>query len=113
LLIACIGWLAAAWALPEKDWPDWARGARTRPFLASGAETLKSLVPGSARDRSAALAAEAQGRLEQAKDAERLMRTFSNPGGSPGAAPPAAEAPKGAPSPSAYKAQERKEMDRL
>jgi membrane protein required for colicin V production len=110
LLIACIGWLAAAWALPEKDWPDWARGARTRPFLASGAQTLKSLIPGSARDRSAALAAEAQGRLEQAKDAERLMRTFSNPGGG---GTPAAEPPKNPSAPAAYKAQERKEMDRL
>jgi membrane protein required for colicin V production len=110
VVIACIGWLAAAWALPEKDWPDWARGARTRPFLASGAETLRALVPSSARERSSALAAEAEGKLEQAKEAERLMRAFSHPGGNAGGAPPAADVAKGAP---AYKPQERKEMDRL
>jgi membrane protein required for colicin V production len=106
VIIACLAWIAASWALPEKDWPDWARGARTRPFLASGADTLRALVPGHTRERGAALAAEAQQKLDQAKEAERLMRALSTPT-TPG------EPAKAAPAASGYKPQERKEMDRL
>jgi membrane protein required for colicin V production len=104
LAIVCLAWIAAQWALPEKEWPDWARGARTRPFLVSGAETLKSFVPGAARDRGAAVAAEAQQKLEQARDADRLMRQLSQP---MSATAPAASSGTG------YKPGERKDMDRL
>jgi membrane protein required for colicin V production len=102
--LVCLGWLAATWALPEKDWPDWARGARTKPFLVSGAETLRGLVPGHARERGAALAAEAQQKAEQAREADRLMRAFGNP--------PHKDAPPG-PAAAGYKPAERKDMDRL
>jgi membrane protein required for colicin V production len=84
------------------------RDARTRPFLASGAEFLKSFVPAGARERGAATVTEAQRTYEQARDAEKLMRALSQP------APAAGAAVKSAPLPSVgYKPQQRKEMDQL
>src|SRR5258708_14980128 len=59
-VIACLAYLALTWALPEKDWPDWAQHARTRKFLASGADALRSLVPAHAGERSAAAASDLQ-----------------------------------------------------
>jgi membrane protein required for colicin V production len=105
VVIACLGFLALSWAIPkEGDWPSWVRGARTRTFLASGAEVLKSLVPSEARERGAATALEAQRSFEQAREAEQMTRALLNP---------AAPAP-GKTGPSAgYKPAERREMDRL
>jgi membrane protein required for colicin V production len=102
-VIVCLAWIAAIWLLPEKDWPDWARGARTRPFLVSGAEALKGLVPSHARERGAAVAVEAQQKLEQAREADRLMRQLSRPAAPPDTKPAAA----------GYKPAERRDMDRL
>jgi membrane protein required for colicin V production len=114
IAIACVAWIAASWALPEKDWPDWARGARTRPFLMSGADTLRSLVPGQARERGAATAAEAQRVYEQAREADRLMRALSAPvSGTPVPAAAVGGAKALAPAPSGYNPSARKDMDRL
>jgi membrane protein required for colicin V production len=107
--VVCLAWIAASWALPEKDWPDWARGARTRPFLVSGADTLRSLVPGAARERGAAVAAEAQQKLETAREADRLMRQLSTPM-SPADAKAAVNSAGGA---GGYKPDQRRELDRL
>lgn len=110
-VFACLAYLALTWALPEKEWPDWAQNARTRKLLASGAETLRSLVPSHTMERGAAAAADAQRAIEEkARDeiADRAIRALSAPGGGvpklpAGAAPPVP----------AYKPGERKEMDRL
>jgi membrane protein required for colicin V production len=108
VVLACLGFIALSWAIQEKDWPGWVRESRTRPFLANGAEMLKSFIPAAARERGAATAIEAQKGIDQAREAEQLMRALTTP--TP-AAPPAAK-PGTAP-PAGYKPQERKEMDRL
>lgn len=108
VLVACIGYIALSWAIQERDWPVWVHDARTRPFLASGAELIKSFLPAEARERGAATAAQAQQGLDQAREAERLMRALATPtpilpsSGKPGPTPQAG-----------YKASEQKEMDRL
>jgi membrane protein required for colicin V production len=105
VVLACLGFLALSWAIPkEADWPGWVRSARTRTFLASGAEMLKSLVPSEARERSSAAALDAQHTFEQTREAERMMRALVNP-----AAPAAVRT---AP-PAGYKPAERRDMDRL
>jgi membrane protein required for colicin V production len=108
IVLACLGFIALSWAIPkETDWPGWVKAARTRSFLASGAEVLKSLVPSEARERGAAAAAEAQHSYDQAKEAEQMMRALTSP-----AAPAAGKAPAATPPPT-YKAGERRDMDRL
>ena len=105
VVLVCLGFLALSWAIPkEADWPGWIRSARSRTFLASGAEMLKSLVPSETRERSAAAALEAQQTFEQTREAERMMRALVNP-----AAPAAGRT---AP-PTGYKPAERRDMDRL
>lgn len=105
VVLACLGFLALSWAIPkEADWPGWIRVARTRTFLASGAEVLKSLVPSEARERSAATALEAQQTFEQAREAEQLTRALLKP-----AAPAASKTSP----PTGYKPAERRDMDRL
>jgi len=108
VVLACLGFIALSWAIPkEADWPGWVKAARTRSFLASGAEVLKSLVPPETRERGAAAAAEAQHNFEQAKEAEQMMRALASP-----AAPAAGRTPTTA-SPPTYKPGERRDMDRL
>jgi membrane protein required for colicin V production len=109
VVLACLGFLALSWAIQEKDWPAWVRESRTRPVLMSGGEYLKSLLPASARERGAQTAIQAQQGLDQARQAEQLMRALATP------TPAATQAAKpGSAAPSAgYKPQERKEMDRL
>jgi membrane protein required for colicin V production len=109
VVLACLGFLALSWAIQEKDWPAWVRESRTRPVLMSGGEYLKSLLPAAARERGAQTAIEAQKGLDQAREAEQLMRALATP--TP-AATPAAKPGSAAPG-SGYKPQERKEMDRL
>jgi len=126
LVLACLLYMICAWAVPEANWPDWAAGARTRPFLVSGSDFLKSLVPGQARDRGAAAAAEAQKLLERERDAaaDRAIRALVMPGGGgtaeqkgapePRQPPAGAAAAHAAPAAaSGYRPTERKEMDRL
>jgi membrane protein required for colicin V production len=105
IVIACLGILVISWAIPEPDWPGWMRESKTRPYLANGADYLKSLVPAQTRTRGAEAAAEAQRNYEQMQEAQKLMQPFLNPKGASGnrAAPPAP----------AYKPSERREMDRV
>jgi membrane protein required for colicin V production len=130
LVLSCLLYMAFAWAVPEANWPEWAAGARTRPFLVSGSDFLKSLVPGQARERGAAAAIEAQKLLERERDAaaERAIRALVTPGGGGTAEHKAASVPKqplpagaaaapaqpaAAGANSGYRQTERKEMDRL
>jgi membrane protein required for colicin V production len=105
VLIVCVGFIALRWAIQERDWPVWIQQARTRPFLASGADFLTSLVPAGTREKGAAAASQAQQGIEQAREAEQLMRQLTVPT----APPPGGKAP-GA---TGYNSAERREMDRL
>jgi membrane protein required for colicin V production len=103
-VLVCAAYLAAAIALPEKEWPDWAQRARTRPLLASGADALRSLIPNAVRDRTAAQSERLQ---QKARDemADRAIKALTEPRAD-GKSPPGA-APQG------YKPSERRDMDRL
>jgi len=107
VVIACLGFMALDWALHgERDSPAWIREARTRPFLASGADFIKGVVPAQTRERGATAAAEAQHSFEQAREAERLIRQLTTP-----SATASSKAPSG--TAGGYKPTERREMDRL
>jgi membrane protein required for colicin V production len=104
IVLACLGILVITWTIPEPDWPGWMRESKTRPYLATGADYLKSLVPHEAQTRGANAAAQAQRNYEQMQEAQKLMQPLLNPKPAPGgAAVPAAPS---------YKPSERKEMDR-
>jgi membrane protein required for colicin V production len=109
VLVACLAFLALSWALQGSEPPIWIRDARTRPFLASGAELIKSFIPPEARERGATTAVQAQQTLDQAQEAERFMRALATP--TPAA--PSATARTTAPAPTGYKPAQRKEMDQL
>jgi membrane protein required for colicin V production len=104
-VLVSAAYLAASAALPEKEWPDWAQRARTRPLLASGAEALRTFIPGSVRDRTAA---ESRRLQERAKDeiADRAIKALVEP------RPPAGKSSAG-PQPGGYNQGERRDMDRL
>ena len=103
-VLVCAAYLAAGIALPEKEWPDWAQRARTRPLLASGAEALRSLIPSSVRDRAAAQSGRLQQKVQD-ETAERLMKGLTEPRPDGKSPPPAAH--------QGYKPAERRDMDRL
>jgi membrane protein required for colicin V production len=111
-VVACLCFIALSWAVQEQDWPQWLRDARTRPFLAEGADMLKSLVPSEARRRSATTASRVQQNLEQAREAEQLMRALSSPS-SPTPAPGVSAAAAPPPAPRAYKPAQLREMNQL
>jgi membrane protein required for colicin V production len=104
IVLACLGVLVISWTIPEPDWPGWMRDSKTRPYLANGADYLKSLVPAQTRARGAEAAAETQHNFEQMQEAQKLMQPLLNPKGQGGGSTPA-------PVP-AYKPSERREMDR-
>lgn len=106
--IVCAAFLLFSWAFPaDQDWPDWVREARTRPFLANGANWIKSLIPAEQRDQGAAAALEAataaQKAQQQIQEADRLMRVLDQPAKAP-------EPPKSA---AGYDKNERREMNSL
>jgi membrane protein required for colicin V production len=100
VVLACLGVLVISWTIPEPDWPGWMRESKTRPYLANGADYLKSLVPAQTRARGAEAAAATQRNFEQMQDAQKLMQPLLNPKGAAAAPTPA------------YKPSERREMDR-
>lgn len=102
-VIACLLWIVLGWAWPEPEWPDWAQKARLKPFLESGAATLKALVPGQLRDKGAA-AAEREAERMRDEAAQRAMRALVAPAG---------KAPSDPAASPGYKPAERRDMDRL
>ncbi len=104
--LVSLAYLALDVALPPSDRPVWIRGAKSEPFLAQGANTLRGFLPESLQAKSAAVADDAQRALERAQDAQRAMRALSSP-----IAPAPAKSGQGA-APS-YKPGERRDMDRL
>lgn len=110
--IVCIAFIGLRTALPEStDWPNWILEARTRPFLTNGADMLASMVPRNVREQGTIRAMEAQRSLQQAQEANQLMRQFVTPNVAiPN--PPAAAGLKPAPS-IGYKQSERSDMQRL
>ena len=93
-------------SLPQNDRPGWINQAKSEPFLAQGAELLRSALPEPLQMRSAAAADDAQRALERTKDAQKAMRALSSPVAPSPAKPGEDQAPN-------YKPGDRREMNRL
>lgn len=104
-VLVSLAYLLLDVSLPPKDRPGWIRQAKSEPFLAQGADMLRSVLPQSLQLKSAAAADDAQRALERAKDAQKAMRALSTPATtSPEQAQPAAPS---------YKPGDRRDLDRL
>ena len=103
VILACLVYVVVTWAVPEANRPIWIKEARTASLLQIGADKLKALVPSSVRNRAETTAAEAQQRVDQARDATNAIRALQQP--TP--APKPAEAGKG------YTADQQRDMNRL
>jgi len=88
-------------SLPQSDRPGWIKQAKSEPFLAQGAELLRSALPEQLQIKGTAAADDAQRAL-----ADKAMRALSSP-----AAPSPAKPGEG-PAPN-YKQGDRRDMNRL
>ncbi len=105
-VLVSLAYLVLDISLPLNDRPAWVNQAKSQPFLVQGADMLRSVLPEGLQVKSAAAADDAQRAVERATDAQKAMRALSSP-----AAPlPAKSGQEQAP---AYKAGDRREMDRL
>ncbi len=104
--LVSLAYLVLDVSLPQNDRPGWIRQAKSEPFLAQGAEMLRSVLPQSLQIKSAAAADDAQRALERAREAQKAMRALSSPVG------PLPAKPGQDPAPS-YKPGDRRDMDRL
>jgi membrane protein required for colicin V production len=93
-------------SLPQNDRPGWIKQAKSEPFLAQGAELLRSALPEPLQLKGATTADDAQRALERAKDAQRAMRALSSPVAPSPAKPSEEQAP-------GYKPGDRRDMNRL
>ncbi len=122
-LLVCVAWLILAWLVPVDDRPAWITEARSRPLVEAGAELLASLLPSAAVEKGAAVVDEAGRQVDQAIEAEKILRGLSQPGAAPADEPAPADAGSGdsgtAANPAApddgsgYKNGERQDMNRL
>ena len=103
VILACLVYLGVTWALPEANRPVWIKEARTASLLQIGADKIKALVPASVRDRAQSTAAEAQQRVDQARDASNAIRALQQP----------TPAPKPADTGKGYTADQQRDMNRL
>jgi membrane protein required for colicin V production len=106
VVLVSLAYLVLDVSLPLNDRPVWVREAKSQPFLLHGADMLRSVLPEGLQVKSAAAADDAQRALDPASDARKAMRALSSP------AAPTATKP-GQEQPPAYKAGDRREMDRL
>ena len=88
-------------SLPQNDRPGWIKQAKSEPFLAQGAELLRSALPESMQLKSATASDDAQRAL-----ADKAMRALS----SPAAPSPAKLGEEQMPN---YKPGDRRDMNRL
>jgi len=106
VIVACLVYIGVTWALPEANRPVWIKEARTASLLQIGADKLKALVPQSVRNRAESTAAEAQQRVDQARDATDAIRALQQP-------TPAAPKPIDPPGGKGYTADQQRDMNRL
>jgi membrane protein required for colicin V production len=106
VILACLLYIGVTWALPEASRPVWIKEARTGSLLQVGADRLKALVPTAVRTRAETTAAEAQQRVDQARDAAGAIRALEQP---TRPTPKAADAEAG----KGYTADQQRDMNRL
>jgi membrane protein required for colicin V production len=101
--LVSLAYLALDISLPQNDRPGWIKQAKSEPFLAQGADMLRSVLPQSLQVKSAVAADDA---LERARDAQKAMRALSSPVAPSPAKPGEEQAPS-------YKPGDRRDMNRL
>jgi membrane protein required for colicin V production len=106
VILACLVYIGVTWALPEASRPVWIKEARTASLLQIGADKLKALVPQSVRNRAESTAAEAQQRVDQARDATDAIRALQQP-------TPATPKPSDTAGGKGYTADQQRDMNRL
>lgn len=92
-VVVCLVWMLFAWLVTPEDRPEWITEARSLPLVEAGAQLLAGLLPSAAVERGAAVVDEAGRQVDQAIEAEKLLRGLSEPP----AAPPAETTPESAP----------------
>ncbi|MGH7002186.1 MAG: CvpA family protein, partial [Stellaceae bacterium] len=86
VVLVCLAYIALAWVLPpDNQRPAWIAEARTLPFLASGADRLRRLVPAAYRAKAAATVDDTRRAAEQVKEAAGAMGALRTPHPPPGA----------------------------
>jgi len=99
--LVSLAYLVLDISLPQNDRPGWIKQAKSEPFLAQGAELLRSALPESLQMKSATASDDAQRAL-----ADKAMRALS----SPAAPSPAKLGEEQVPN---YKPGDRRDMNRL
>jgi len=81
VVLVCLGYLALSWAVPadERQQPAWMARARTLPFLETGADRLRALVPAAYRDRATAAVRNTRPGAAQLEEAAGAIRALSKP----------------------------------
>jgi membrane protein required for colicin V production len=102
-VLVLLAYLLLDIGLPPNDRPNWIREAKCQPYLAEGANWLRTLLPASWQLKASSTAEATQRALDHAGEAERAMRALENP------APPPPDQP-GMPR---YQPAERRDLDRL
>jgi membrane protein required for colicin V production len=78
LAVLCFAYLLLQVSVPLGDRPGWIDRARSTPFLAEGADMLRSVLPRSLQLKNAD-AGGGEHAIAQAKAAERAMRALATP----------------------------------
>ena len=99
--LVSLAYLMVDISLPQSDRPGWIKQAKSEPFLAQGAELLRSALPEPLQIKATAATDEAQRAL-----ADKAMRALSNPAAPSPAKPGEEQAPN-------YKPGDRRDMNRL
>ena len=100
-VLVSLAYLLVDISLPQSDRPGWIKQAKSEPFLAQGAELLRSALPEPLQIKATAATDEAQRAL-----ADKAMRALSNPAAPSPAKPGEEQAPN-------YKPGDRRDMNRL
>ena len=106
VFIVSLAYLVLDISLPQNDRPGWIKQAKSEPFLAQGADLLRTALPEQLQLKNAAAIDDAQRALERAKDAQKAMRALSSPVAPSPAKPGEDQAPN-------YKSGDRRDMNRL
>ena len=106
VFIVSLAYLVLDISLPQNDRPGWIKQAKSEPFLAQGADLLRTALPEQLQLKNAVAIDDAQRALERAKDAQKAMRALSSPVAPSPAKPGEDQAPS-------YKSGDRRDMNRL
>jgi membrane protein required for colicin V production len=100
--LVLVAYLLIDLGLPQGDRPHWIREAKCEPYLAEGANWLRTFIPANWQLKASSTAQAAHQSFDQAGEAERAMRALENP------APPPDQ-----PAGPRYQPAERRDLDRL